>query len=156
MLEIGAGPGYDSLFFMNKGLLVTAVDISREMADRCREKGIEAYELDFYNLSSLNKKFDCIYALNTLLHVPRTDLPKVLKEIDLSLNNNGALYIGLYGGENIETEFVKRDISDAPRFFSFYFDKYLKEVLKDYFTIVSFETLDLGTDILHSITLKKK
>ncbi|MDF2685773.1 MAG: class SAM-dependent methyltransferase [Clostridia bacterium] len=69
LLELGARAGYDSQFFINNGLMVIAVDISNEMVKKCREKAIEAYELDFYNLSSLNKKFDCIYAINTLLHV---------------------------------------------------------------------------------------
>lgn len=156
LLELGAGTGYDSVFFMENGLSVTAVDISNEMVIKCREKGIEAYELDFYNISALNVKFDCIYAINSLLHVPKNDLYKVLHEIDLSLNKNGLFYLGLYGGNDTETEFVKSDISDAPRFFAFHSDNYLKNVLKEQFNIISFETLDLGTDIFHSIILRKK
>ncbi len=156
LLELGAGAGYDSVFFMDNGLSVIAVDISNEMVIKCREKGIEAYELDFYDLSALNVKFDCIYAINSLLHVPKNDLHKVLHEIDLSLNQNGLFYLGLYGGDDTETEFVKNDISDAPRFFAFHSDNYLKNVLKNQFNIISFETLDLGTDIFHSIILRKK
>lgn len=155
-LELGAGAGYDSVFFMENGLSVTAVDISNEMVIKCREKGIEAYEFDFYDLSSLSIKFDCIYAINSLLHVPKNDLHKVLHEIDLSLNKNGLFYLGLYGGDDTETEFVKSDIPDAPRLFTFYSDNYLKNVLKNQFDIISFETLDLGTDIFHSIILRKK
>jgi cyclopropane fatty-acyl-phospholipid synthase-like methyltransferase len=49
LLELGAGAGYDSQFFMNNGLQVTAVDLSSEMVNKCKEKSIEAYELDFYN-----------------------------------------------------------------------------------------------------------
>lgn len=156
LLELGAGAGYDSVFFMENGLSVIAVDISNEMVIKCKEKGIEAYELDFYNLSALNIKFDCIYAINSLLHVPKNDLYKVLYEIDLSLNGNRLFYLGLYGGNDTETEFVKSDISDAPRFFAFHSDSYLKNVLKDQFNIISFETLDLGADIFHSIILRKK
>lgn len=156
LLELGAGAGYDSAFFMDNGLSVIAVDISNEMVIKCREKGIEAYELDFYDLSALNIKFDCIYAINSLLHVPKNDLHKVLHEIDLSLNKDGLFYLGLYGGNDTETEFIKSDISDTPRFFAFHSDIYLKNVLKDQFNIINFETLDLGTDIFHSIILRKK
>ena len=56
LLELGAGAGYDSQFFMDNGLKVVAVDLSSEMVKNCRAKSIEAYELDFYNLSSLNMK----------------------------------------------------------------------------------------------------
>ena len=40
LLELGAGAGYDSRFFMNNGLTVTAVDLSSEMVKICREKSI--------------------------------------------------------------------------------------------------------------------
>ena len=156
LLELGAGAGYDSLFFMENGLSVTAVDLSKEMVAKCRGKGIETYELDFYNLSSLNRKFDCIYAINTLLHVPKNDLSKVLNEIDISLNENGLFYMGLYGGKDIETEFVKSDVSDVPRFFAFHSEEFLRSVLQEHFDVISFETLDLETDIFHSVILRKR
>jgi Methylase involved in ubiquinone/menaquinone biosynthesis len=158
LLELGAGAGYDSQFFMDNGLTVIAIDLSSEMINKCREKSIEAYELDFYNLSSLNKKFDCIYAINTLLHVPKIDLCHVLNEINLVLAENGLFYMGLYGGEDTENEFIKSDVSDAPRLFSFHSANYLKTTLEIYFNIVNFESFDIGTgtDIFHSIILRKK
>jgi cyclopropane fatty-acyl-phospholipid synthase-like methyltransferase len=158
LLELGAGAGYDSQFFMNNGLMVTAVDISDEMVKKCREKTIEAYELDFYNLSSLNKKFDCIYAINTLLHVPKADLCHVLNEINSILETNGLFYMGVYGGEDTENEFVNSEVSDAPRLFSFHSERYLKTTLENFFQIINFESFDIGTgtDIFHSIILRKK
>jgi SAM-dependent methyltransferase len=164
LLELGAGAGYDSQFFMNNGLKVVAVDLSNEMVKNCREKSIEAYELDFYNLSFLNKKFDCIYAINTLLHVPKNDLCHVLNEINLVLETGGLFYMGLYGGQDTENEFVKIEVSDAPRFFAFHSDTYLKIILENYFEILDFETLDIGSgtgvntavDIFYSITMRKK
>ena len=130
---------------MNNGLKVIAVDLSSEMVKKCREKSIEAYELDYYNLSSLNKKFDCIYAINTLLHVPKNDLLHVLNEINSVLDENGLFYMGVYGGEDTENEFVNIEISDAPRFFTFYSEKFLKIVLASVFDIISFESLDPHT-----------
>ncbi len=156
LLELGAGTGFDSLFFMRKGLKVTAVDISDESIRKCREKGIEAYEMDFYNLTALNKKFDCIYALNTLLHVPKADLHKVLQEIDAVLDRDGLFYLGLYGGNDDEINLVKSGVSDVPRFFTFYSEKYLKTVLNDYFQIVNFKTFPVGKNIFHSFLLRKR
>ena len=159
LLELGAGAGYDSQFFMSHGLIVTAVDISSEMVNNCKKKGIEAYEMDFYNLSSLSRKFDCLYAINTLLHVPKTDLCHVLNEINLVLETNGLFYMGLYGGQDTENEFVKSEVSDAPRFFAMHSERYLKTALENYFEILDFETLVIGadrSDIFHSITMRKK
>jgi cyclopropane fatty-acyl-phospholipid synthase-like methyltransferase len=157
LLEIGAGAGYDSQFFMNNGFTVMAVDLSSEMIKKCREKLVEAYELDFYKLSSLNKRFDCVYAMNTLLHVPKVDLRHVLNEIDFILNENGLFYMGLYGGEDTENEFINSDVSDTPRFFSFYSASQLKTTLEDFFHIIHFESFDIGTgkDIFHSIIMRK-
>lgn len=155
LLELGAGAGFDSLFFMKKGLNVTAVDISDENIRNCREKGIEAYEMDFYDLSALHKKFDCIYALNSLLHVPKDDLHQVLQEIDTVLEKNGLFYLGLYGGSNQETDLVTGSVSALPRFFTFYSEDYLKTVLNTYFRIVDFKTFSVGANIFHSIILRK-
>lgn len=61
LLELGAGAGYDSRFFQDGGLRVTAVDLSTEMVRRCRAKGVEAYELELCRLSELERQFDsCI------------------------------------------------------------------------------------------------
>ena len=160
LLELGAGTGYDSIYFKNNGLYVIAVDISSEMVNNCREKGIEAYEMDFYQLSTLNKKFDCIYSINTLLHVPKIDLNNVLHEIELTLDTNGLFYMGLYGGTDTENEFVNSEVSDVPRFFAFHSASYLKSILTEYFDVISFETIDIGInrekDIFHSIVLRKR
>jgi len=159
LLELGAGAGYDSQFFMENGLKVVAVDLSSEMVKNCKEKGIETYEMDFYDLSALDKQFDSIYAINTLLHVPKNDLCHVLNEINLVLEIDGLFYMGLYGGQDTENEFVKSEVSDVPRFFAMHSESYLKATLKNYFEILDFETIEIGADrndIFHSITMRKR
>lgn len=160
LLELGAGAGYDSQFFMNNGLEVIAVDLSSEMVRKCKEKAVEAYELDFYNLSSLNKRFDCIWAMNTLLHVPKADLCEVLKGINLVLKEDGLFYMGVYGGEDFEGEYVKNEVSNAPRIFSYHSEIRLKAALENYFQIIAFEQFDVSKgveiDIFQSIIMRKK
>lgn len=143
LLELGAGTGDDSLFFMENGLKVTAVDLSAEMVKRCKEKGINAYELDYYQVTALNKQFQCVWAMNSLLHVPKTELPRVLTNIDSVLEKNGLFYMGVYGGVDSESEYVTK-ISEHPRFFSFYTQGTLQNVLKKHFEIISFRQLDVG------------
>jgi SAM-dependent methyltransferase len=160
LLELGAGAGYDSQFFLNNGLNVVATDISSEMVKSCKEKGIEAYELDFYNLSKLSKRFDCIWAMNTLLHVPKADLPKVLNEINSVLNENGLFYMGVWGGEDFEKEYVKAEVSSTPRFFSYHSEIELKTTLDKHFHLVSFDQFDVEKedktkDTFQSIIMRK-
>lgn len=158
LLELGAGAGYDSQFFQLGGLRVTAVDLSGEMTARCREKGVEAYEMDFCQLSSLGRTFDCVYTLNALLHVPAEDLRQVLAEIDAVLNPDGLVYIGVYSGEDQVRWWVKEEISSAPRFFMFYAADTLRTVLEEFFEVLRFETYPVGEadDLFHSILLRKR
>jgi len=166
LLELGAGTGYDSLFFIENGLDVVAVDISPEMIKKCKEKSIEAYELDFGDLSSLDRKFDCVYTMNALLHVPKADLGMVLDGIDSTLNPNGLFYVGIYGGQDVEKDVILNSVwglpigsaSDAPRFYAFHSAGYLKDVLAKHFEILEYE--QIGVDkgeisIFHSVTLRK-
>jgi len=160
LLELGAGAGYDSLFFMDKGLQVIAIDLSHEMVNNCKDKHIEAYELDFYNLKSLNRKFDCVWAMNTLLHVPKTDLGDVLNQVDSVLLENGLFYMGVYGGEDTESEYVRSEISETPRFFSYHSMDSLKIRLAEYFQIISFNQFEVSRKIekhiFQSVVMRKK
>ncbi|MCL2517834.1 MAG: class I SAM-dependent methyltransferase [Oscillospiraceae bacterium] len=156
LLEIGAGTGQDSKFFMDGGLKVTAVDLSCEMVKKCKEKGIDAYELDFYNLSALNKKFDCVWSMNCLLHVPKSDLPYVLQNINAVLNENGLFYMGVYGGKDSEEELLN-EIIQKSRLFTSYTEEKLTLILQNIFEIVSFKTIKLEDHMdFQSIIMRKK
>lgn len=102
LLEIGAGHGADSRFFREHGLTVVAVDFSEQMVRLCRQKGIEAYEMDFCELSKLGRRFDAVWAMNYLLHVERASIGLVLNEIDAVLNPGGLFFMGVYGGQEWE------------------------------------------------------
>ncbi|MCL2573002.1 MAG: class I SAM-dependent methyltransferase [Defluviitaleaceae bacterium] len=155
LLEIGAGAGYDSQYFMEQGLDVTAIDLSCEMVKVCKARGINAHELDFYNLSTLNKKFDCIWAMNSLLHVTKLDFAEVLTNVYAALHENGLFYMGVYGGEDSEKNWVN-ELYDTPRFFSFYSEAKLKEAIPDVFEIISFKQYDVGRHVdFQSVIMRK-
>lgn len=156
LLEIGAGHGRDSKFFKDSNLEVVAVDLSDEMVKLCREKDIEAYELDFYNLSGMNRRFDAVWAMNCLLHVEKSKLSQVLNEISLILNESGLFFMGVYGGFD-EEGIWEDDIYSPKRFFSFYTDDSILRAVKIHFDIVSFEKIDTGGKYyFQSMILRKK
>ncbi|MDV3426085.1 MAG: class I SAM-dependent methyltransferase [Bacillota bacterium] len=143
LLDLGAGPGRDSKFFNDNGLKIMAADFSREMVRLCKEKGLEARELDFLNLHLLNRKFDAVWALNSLLHIDKKDLPRVLNEIKGVLNPDGIFFLGVYGGEDFEGIW-EQDRYTPHRFFSFYTDEEIKDKVKKYFSIIDFKTMETG------------
>ncbi|MCB9421890.1 MAG: class I SAM-dependent methyltransferase [Ardenticatenaceae bacterium] len=150
LLEIGAGPGADGEFFQDNNLTVTCTDLSPEMVRLCRAKGLDAHVMDFLNLDFSDAYFDAVFALNCLLHVPKTDLPRTLQAIRRVLKPGGLMYTAVYGG--FELEEVWQDDSHKPkRFFAFYTDEQVQAVFGEFFTVEQFTAVDNNTDNgLHS------
>ncbi|SFJ61838.1 Methyltransferase domain-containing protein [Halobacillus dabanensis] len=142
LLEIGAGPGKDSLFFARQGMNVQATDLSEEMVKRCQEKGLKAHVMSFDDLMFPAESFHAIWALNCLLHVPKKDLPHILTEIKRTLKPDGLFYMGVYGG--IDQEGVwEEDFHEPKRFFSFFKDADLEKLLQNYFRVERFNKIPM-------------
>lgn len=139
LLEIGPGAGKDSLFFQENGLNVKCVDLSPELVKICQQKGLDAHVMDMTALSFPEESFDVVYALNSLLHIPKKELPNVLKNIQTVLKPNGLFYMGVYGSENESEHIWENDSYTPKRFFAFYSDEHLQEITGQYFEVISFK-----------------
>lgn len=150
LLEIGAGPGKDSKFFQDNGLQVIATDLSPRMVELCREKGLEAHVMDFKNLDFAAEQFGAIYAFNSLLHVPKQDLPQVLTVIRELLKPSGLFFMAVYGGQDSEGIY-EEDLQRPKRFFSFFTDEKMRATVGRFFDIYDFKiiTLPNANDGLH-------
>ena len=133
LLEIGAGPGQDSLFFQRAGFTVTCTDLSPEMVKHCQEKGLNAQVMDFAHLDFLPESFDAVYARNCLLHVPKLDFSSILEKIRILLRPGGLFFLGQYGGVDQEGVW-EGDHYDPKRFFARYLDEQIKEIVTTVFT----------------------
>jgi SAM-dependent methyltransferase len=160
LLELGAGPGKDSVFFQANGFDVTCTDLSPEMVKLCHQKGLKASVMDLVDLQFPSKSFDAVYAVNCLLHIPKEELPKAMEGISKVLKTNGLFYLGLYGGYDFEGIWTA-DTYEPKRFFSFYEDEVLQAEAAKYFDIESFKRVsaaDDDDDKLHfqSMVLRKR
>ncbi len=142
LLDIGAGAGYYGKYFKDKGIHVSCIDFSKQMIIYCLEKGLDAYVMDFYNIDFQGQMFDAAWALNTLLHVPKNSFEEVLINIRRTLRPNGLLYIGVYGGLNSEGIW-KDDFYKPKRFFSFYENQDIKNIVKKFFKVEEFSVISL-------------
>jgi ubiquinone/menaquinone biosynthesis C-methylase UbiE len=149
LLEIGAGAGKDSLFFQENGLHVKCIDLSPELVKICQQKGLDAQIMDMTELSFPKNSFDVVYALNSLLHIPKKDLPAVLKNIQTVLKPNGLFYMGVYGSEHESEHIWENDRYTPKRFFAFYSDKHLQEITGQYFEKISFKKITFEGDQPH-------
>lgn len=156
LLEIAAGHGRDSKFFQENGLQVTCVDLSPEMVRLCQQKGLNAHIMDMVDLDFEEGSFEAVYSLNSLLHLPKTELPIVLQNIRRVLKANGLFFLGVYGGYDFEGIW-ETDSYVPKRFFSFHSDEGLRQAVTASFTLLSFKQINSGDGDLHfqSLTLRK-
>jgi ubiquinone/menaquinone biosynthesis C-methylase UbiE len=157
LLELGAGAGKDSLYFQDQGFTVTAIDLSPEMVKLCKEKQLNAHVMDFTQLSFPAETFAAVYAFNSLLHTPKKALLEVLEDIRRVLEPKGLFYLGVYGGNEFEGVW-QEDWSEPKRFFAYYTDKALLEIVSSLFELVYFRrvAVERGADFhFQSIILRK-
>ena len=155
LLEVGAGTGQDSAFFLDEGLDVVATDLSPAMVERCRAKNIDARVMDFLQLDFPAASFDAVYALNCLLHVPNADLPAVLASIRATMRPGALFFLGVYGGKGEEGP-SETDRHDPPRFFSWRTDEQIQEFARVEFEIVDFHVVDVDDIRFQSLTLRRE
>jgi SAM-dependent methyltransferase len=98
LLEIGAGHGRDSQFFQEQGLKVISIDMSSAMTRLCQEKGIPTCVMDTASLGFDDNSFDAVYALNSFLHLPKSESPVALENVCNILQPAGLFYLGIDGG----------------------------------------------------------
>lgn len=139
LLEIGAGTGKDSRYFHEQGLRVTCIDLSPENVHRCRQKGLNALEMDFNKMNFPPSTFEAVYAMNCLLHVPHQNFGKILDSVYDLLHPSGLFFLGQFGGKDFEGIYDE-DQYQPKRFYSFWTDAQIKGLAEDKFTIENFET----------------
>ena len=93
ILDFGCGPGRDLQTFTALGHIATGLDGSDRFADMARaDSGCEVLHQNFLELDLPTERFDGIFANASLFHVPRQELPRVLRELHAALKPGGVLF----------------------------------------------------------------
>ncbi|SOC41445.1 class I SAM-dependent methyltransferase [Ureibacillus acetophenoni] len=99
ILDFGCGSGRDSKAFLQKGYKVTAIDGSSELCKIASEYiGQEVQCMKFHELNEV-EAFDAVWACASILHVPSTDLPQVIGNIERALKPGGYFYVSFKHGD---------------------------------------------------------
>jgi len=138
LLEIGAGVGYTSRWFADRGVDVLATDLSPRQVTLCRAKGLDARVADMYDLGLALGSFDGVWAMNCIHHVADADLPAVLEGMARVVSPGGLVYLGVWGGID-EEGIPEEDFYQPPRFFSFRSDARLRAFFEHAFIVEWFE-----------------
>lgn len=99
VMDLGCGSGRDSLYLIENGFDVTALDGSKELCELAKIHigqdvlNMAYSEMDFENV------FDGVWACASLVHVRPDELDDILKKIILSMKPDGVLYLSFKYGE---------------------------------------------------------
>ncbi|MCD8370522.1 MAG: class I SAM-dependent methyltransferase [Clostridiales bacterium] len=100
ILDAGCGSGRDSKVFIDNGFIVIAMDASEKMCTEAEKLlGQDVLQLSFEEMNFHNE-FDGIWACASLLHVAKSEINMVMKNLRTALKPNGILYASFkYGTE---------------------------------------------------------
>ena len=137
VLDIGCGAGHKTKYLSEHGFKVIGADFSEEMIKIAREQvpQVEFRVLDLYKLDSLEQTFDCVFAQEVFLHIPKKDVEGIFQKVKKVLKKGGLFYIAVKEAreglpdERMETE---NDYGyEYQRFFSYFslpeIEKYLTQ-----------------------------
>src|SRR5258706_15841225 len=93
LLDFGCGPGRDLAYFRSLGHEAVGLDGSARFVEMARAAtGCEVLHQNFVRLALPTARFHGVFANASLFHVPTQELPRVLRELRVSLRPRGILF----------------------------------------------------------------
>ena len=140
VIDLGAGPGLDTVLLVKRGLRAIGVDFSLGMLKAgVRECPGTRAQADARRLPVQTGCVDGVWAKASLLHLQRHDAARALDEVRRVLRPAGILFLAVKAGSGEATETARYGL---PRFFQYWSDAELDEVLAAH----AFDVLTRTTD----------
>jgi cyclopropane fatty-acyl-phospholipid synthase-like methyltransferase len=99
ILDLGCGVGTASRYFAEQGYTPVAADLSREMVEECKRRGLTSLvRLDLEALPFLDSSFDGVWAHTSLIHIPKQRLTIAMEGLEKIIKFGGILFIALREG----------------------------------------------------------
>lgn len=141
-LDIGSGNGILAGWLKENGFDVLCLDPSLEMVSRCRAKGLETVEGTIQEFEA-QKTFSSVFAILSLIHVPKSEFPAQAEKIASLLPSGGTFFLALIEGSSEE---VREQETGYPRFFSTFQKEEALGYFRPYFDLLeAMETASTNT-----------
>lgn len=114
VLEVGSGTGNFTKKLVERGCMVTGIDVSSEMLDVAREKlgdaypDVELHQMDVTDLKFPDNTFDAVFSIVTFEFVK--DIEQALDELFRVVKEGGQIVIGMISGASEWSELYQSDL----------------------------------------------
>jgi trans-aconitate methyltransferase len=107
VLDLGCGPGHESMRLDKAGAKVTGIDFSEKCINIARQRCPQCkFDVkDFRILDEAYGKFEGVFACASLIHISPTELGEVLSNVKKVLVDGGYVAIVIVEGEGINEKF---------------------------------------------------
>ncbi|MBI3037829.1 class I SAM-dependent methyltransferase [bacterium] len=124
VLDLGAGPGRDSLVLTQRGYETFSLDLSIGMLQECRKRGlVNPVKSDFMDLPFRSEVFVGVWACASLLHSGKSALSRILSQVHLILAKSGVFAVSVKEGSGEMND-------ENGRFWTFYQEQELKGIIE--------------------------
>ena len=106
VLDLGCGPGQESMRISKEGVRVTGIDYSAESIKIAKEKNstIDFRLMGYDEIDESLGLFDGIFSCSSIIHLNETDLKTLLKNISRNLRKDGIFLVIYRVGQGMITQ----------------------------------------------------
>lgn len=124
VLDLGCGPADSAAHMRAAGLVPDPVDASPEMVELANKTYDIGARVATFDQIDAKAAYDGIWANFSLLHAPRTEMPRHLARLHAALKPGGLLHLGLKLGAGEHRDRLGR-------FYTYYTEEELRSLLSD-------------------------
>jgi SAM-dependent methyltransferase len=145
LLDVGAGPGLDTVAWHHDGFDVVGVDLAHANVAKMHERNLPAVTGSLYDLPFRTGTFEVLWTMSTFVHVPHDRFDDAIGEMLRVVRPGGLLGIGTWGGIDFEGVPEFGDLQPF-RFFSLAAHDRWRSMLASHGDVEAFETYDPGDE----------
>jgi SAM-dependent methyltransferase len=100
--DMGCGPGHVARYLHERGVQICGIDLSPAMVERARSltPGVEFRQGDMTALDAPDAAWAGIVAFYSIIHIPRWDMARALRELRRVLRPGGMLLLAFHIGDD--------------------------------------------------------
>ncbi len=155
VIDIGAGTGCFAQWISNQGFSVLCLDITPEMIERCKQKGLATHLGSIQEFQSC-QSFDVALALASLIHLRKQEVAPAIQKIAELLNDKGIFIVAVLQGTYEGFEPVPSN--QLERYYSAFTQQEIEEMAVPHFTILEMvckEVKSMNKEFLIYVLQKK-